>query len=170
MVKPNVCVFISGDLIQREDAIKELKKYHDDYSVAICTGGGKQINQAFKERGFEVDFGPLGRNTKTLEERQLARDILEQNQARIQDLLDEHKVHARVFIPVWNIADVLCPMGKEVMLLATYIGYDLVLIFTFESRVREKEMWSSEIAESFNTKKKEKTRELNKIKVVGFKD
>ena len=56
--------------------------------MVILVGGGTQINRAFEEAGLKPGkHGPLGRETNSFKERQLARDTLEYNQAELQDLL-----------------------------------------------------------------------------------
>ena len=121
----------------------------------ICVGGGSQINEEFQRRGIEIDFGPLGRETKNFPERQLARDILERNQAKVQDLLAENGINAVVVIPVLNIGSVLCHVNGDVYTRAAYLGFDKLFVVTGEARKADKE----------------KTFEgLGKIKVIGFPD
>ena len=108
MSRKTAFVKVSGDLVLRDDVIAWLKwqSETEHYFLVICIGGGSQINDAFKSKGYPVEFGPLGRETKTFEERQLARDILETNQAEIQDLLAEQGIQATVIIPVLDIGSV----------------------------------------------------------------
>ena len=100
-----------------------------------------------------------------MEERQLARDILEKNQALVQDLLDEKGINARVVIPSRTIATVLCPENGDVMVLSAYIGFDKILIFTKKNMVKAKRRWLKKVANVFQHIEKG---ELDKIKVVGF--
>ena len=166
MAKPNAFVKISGNLIEKEDVLGWLKNLSRKYFVVVCIGGGKQINKAFQDHGFDINFGTLGRITKTLEERQVARDVLEQNQAMIQDLLDEQGIHARVSKPVLDIATVLCHVNGDIQVLAAYNGYDSLYILTLESKVKDKETWLKKLAECFVPG--EEDARLDKIKVIGF--
>ena len=100
MAKQNALIKISGSLLKDKKAIAEIKKISKKYSTVLLIGGGEQINKAFEKKGWKVKFGPLGRITKTLEEKQLARDILEKNQEIVQDMIDELGIGARVIIPV----------------------------------------------------------------------
>ncbi len=116
-------------------------------------GGGTQINKAFEEKGFSIEFGPQGRITKSFEERQLARDVLEKNQMYVQDLLAENGIMATVIIPVLDIASVLNHInGDDFILLAT--GFDEVYILTLENRA---------------SAKKEQFKNYPRIKVLGFR-
>ncbi len=165
MVKPNAFVKISGNLLEKEEVIEWLKDISKQYFLAICIGGGEQINEAFKKKGFDIKFGPLGRITESLEERQLARDILEKNQAFIQDLVDEKGISARVIIPVDDIATVLCHVNGDVKLLAAYNGYHRLFMLTSKDMVKKKRLWVKRVARVFEVIEKG---ELDKIEVVGF--
>lgn len=165
MAKPNAFVKISGNLLEKEEVIEWLKELSRQYFIAICIGGGEQINEAFKEKGFSIKFGPLGRITESLEERQLARDILEKNQAFIQDLVDEKGISARVIIPVDDIATVLCHQNGDVKLLAAYNGYQRLFILTSKDMVKKKKLWVKRVTKVFEVIEKGK---LDKIEVIGF--
>ena len=170
MAKKNGIVKISGDLLHdkevREAVRVRLRKIAEQYSLVIISGGGTDINKAFKERGFDIKFCPLGRVTDTLEQRQLARNILEQNQAAEQDMLDEDEISARVVIPMREIGTVLCPENGDLMFLSAYLGFDKGFIFTKKERVEAKKSWLVKIAQAFEHI--ERGGELEKIEVVGF--
>ena len=165
MAKPNAFIKMSGNLLDKEEVLEWLKKISKEYYVVICIGGGKQINEAFIKRGFKIRFGPLGRKTDSLDEKQLARDVLERNQATIQDLIDEKGIIARVIIPFLEIATVLCPVNSDVMALAAYIGFDKVFILTSLEIEKKKKRWVKAVAKVFEVIQKGG---LDKIEVVGF--
>jgi len=165
MTKPNAFVKISGNLLENPAVIEWLMLLSKDFYVAICIGGGEQINEAFAKQGWPIKFGPLGRITLTLEERQLARDVLEQNQAMVQDMLDSRGIAARAIIPVDDIGGVLCHINGDVLLLAAYNGYDKLFLLTLESRVEKKKAWVKSLTEVFESIEKG---DLNKIEVIGF--
>ena len=165
MAKPNALVKISGNLLEKKEVIERLRVLSRSYFLVILIGGGEQINTAFKEKGFGIKFSPLGRITESLVERQLARDILETNQAFIQDLLDEEGITARVIIPVMDIATVLCHVNGDVEILAAYGGFDKLFLFTLKDKVEEKNLWLKELAKCFEYIERG---ELDKIEVVGF--
>ncbi|GEM_PF-647833 len=138
MPRKNCLVKISGDALGSEtlDWIKDLSS---DNFVVVCVGGGTQINEAFIEAGLPVGkFGPLGRETQTFQERQLARDVLEKNQAAVQDELALRGVYASVVIPVLDIGTVLCHINGDQFVLAAYHGFDSIFVVTTIERVEEK--------------------------------
>ena len=152
MPRKTAFVKISGDLIDKESVLDWLRSIAETFFTVICVGGGTQINKAFRERGFAVEFGQQGRITKSFEERQLARDVLEKNQLYVQDLLAENGIMATVIIPVLDIASVLNHInGDDFVLLVT--GFDEVYILTIENRVNVKE---------------EQFKNYPRIKIVGF--
>lgn len=165
MPKPNAFVKISGNLLENAAVLEWLRELAKIYFVAICIGGGEQINEAFEKQGFPIEFGLLGRETSSLEGRQLARDVLERNQASIQDQLDDVGVNARVIIPVTDIGSVLCHINGDVLFLAAYIGFDKLFMLTTEDKVKAKKLWLEQIIAALKVNNKG---ELNKIEVVGF--
>lgn len=70
---------ISGDLISKKEVIDKIREISQEYFTVITIGGGTQISEAFQRKGFPIKFGPLGREAGSLEEKQLARDVLEKN-------------------------------------------------------------------------------------------
>ena len=156
MARKTVLIKVSGDLVSRKDFLAWVKQIVDveNYFTVICTGGGTQINEAFKVQGFAAsEFGPLGRETKNFAERQLARDVLEKNQAEIQDILAENKIQATVILPVLDIGSVLCHVNGDIFVLTAYLGYDKIYVCTLDGRKDKK------------TKEYEK---YPKIEVVSF--
>ncbi len=154
MARPTALVKISGDLVDRADVIEWLREVAAHNFTVILVGGGVNINQAFKNAGFPTGkHGPLGRETQSLKERQLARDVLEMNQELLQDLLAARGIVATVIIPVLDIGSVLCHINGDVFVLTAYIGFDKIFILTLSERVAEKQ------------KELEK---YPKIQVIGF--
>ncbi len=72
MAKSKVLVKVSGDLLtdQGGTITKWIRSLVADHSVTILTGGGRQINNHFKRRGWVREFGLLGRRTNFLRQRQ----------------------------------------------------------------------------------------------------
>lgn len=135
----NCLIKISGDLTTPpEKLIEFIRQISNDFFVVICLGGGTQINKAFENKGFEIKFGPLGRETNNLEQRQLARDILEINQAKFQDVLQKAGVHAAVVIPAIEVGTVLCHVNGDQYVLAAYNGFDSIFIVTLYERLEAK--------------------------------
>lgn len=146
-------VKISGDLIHMDAILEWIRNLTRDYFVVVCTGGGSQISETLDARGLKSHFGPLGRELDSFVSRQIARDVLEENQAAVQDLLASKGIPAVVIIPVLDIGSVLCHVNGDVYTTAAYLGFDRVIIMT--TREREE-------------KKRAETAHLSKIEVIGF--
>ncbi|MHB8660494.1 MAG: hypothetical protein ACYC75_00930 [Minisyncoccota bacterium] len=131
MLRKTSFVKVSGDQFRYPEFLSWIAKLTERSYVTVCIGGGTQINKEFARRGFPVKkHGPLGRESETFEERQLARDILENNAAECEDLLAEKGIHIRVAIPVMDIGGVLCHLNGDLMIRAAYLGYDELFIIT----------------------------------------
>lgn len=156
MARKTAFVKLTGDLAEvRPDVIEWLRALASDHYVVICTGGGTQINKIFSERGIPFVFGPLGREIGTFEGRQLARNVLETNQAEIQDRLAEHGINATVIIPVLDVGSVLCHINGDVFVHAAYLGFDRIFVLTLKSRTE---------------RKKKEFEKYPKVEIVGFPD
>jgi len=154
MPRKTAFVKVSGDLCTSEDFIKKLKELCEEFFVVVCVGAGTQINNIFTKRGIGVcKHGPLGRETRSFKERQLARDTLEENQAELQDLLADRKIVATVIIPVIDVGSVLCHINGDQMVKTAYLGFDYLFVVTTPERHKQKE---SELLG------------LNKIQVLSF--
>jgi len=139
MSRKSVFVKVSGDLCLLPEFVARIEKIAREYFVVICVGGGTQINKGFEKAGIALEeYGPLGRETKTFEERQLARDILEVNQARLQDHLAKEKITATVIIPVLDIGSVLCHVNGDQMVRTCYLGFDHLFVMTTPDRLEQK--------------------------------
>jgi hypothetical protein len=153
MPRKNCFVKISGDMLSN-DVLNWIRELSQEYFVVVCVGGGTQINEAFAEAGLPVGkFGPLGRKTSCLKEKQSARDVLEKNQAEIQDRLAEVDVRISVVIPVIEIGTVLCHVNGDQFALSVYHGFDILYVVTTNDRLE---------------KKKEFFAPYKKIQVIGF--
>jgi hypothetical protein len=153
MPRKNCLIKLSGDSLDGK-VLEWIEKLTKEYFVVVCVGGGTQINEAFKIAGFDVGmFGPMGRETKKLEEKQLARDVLERNQQQIQDKLALLGVHVSVVIPVIEVGTVLCHVNGDQFLLSCYNGFEKMYVVTTAERLE---------------KKKEQFSLYPKIEVIGF--
>ncbi len=138
-LRPTAFVKMSGDFAEsRADVIAWIKKLSEVYYVVVCIGGGKQINAEFERRGWPIKFGPLGRETETFEQRQAARDALELNEARVQDLFDQQGIVVHVITPVLIVGNVLCHVNGDTMVETVYLGYDRSFVLTLDERVADK--------------------------------
>ena len=123
-IRKNCFVKISGGMLDNKEVLNLIKELRQEYFVVICVGGGEQINEAFNKANIPIEFGPLGRILDTLEKKQLARNILEKNQAKIQDGLSSLGINISVEIPVIYFGTVLCHVNGDMSVLAAYNGFD----------------------------------------------
>lgn len=136
--KPNCLIKLSGDQLSK-NVLRWVKGLTKSHFVVICVGGGTQINSAFARAGIPVrKFGILGRECKTLRERQLARDVLERNRERVQRGLASIGASACVVVPVLEIGTVLCHVNGDQFVLTAYHGYETIYVVTSKPRVKIK--------------------------------
>jgi hypothetical protein len=137
MSRKTVLVKVSGDIYTSPVFInKIIKQLSKKYFVVICVGGGTQINKMF---GTKIPHGPLGRELATFKDRQDARNILENNQVKLQDILAEKRIPASVIVPVFEIGTVLCHVNGDKFLEMAYLGYDILFVVTTPDRLEKKE-------------------------------
>lgn len=154
MPRKTAFVKVSGDLCGAPRFIAALHKLTRNCFVVICVGGGTQINKAFERAGIKAGkHGPLGRQAKNFKERQIARDVLEKNQAQLQDALADQGVIATVVIPVLDVGSVLCHVNGDQMVRTVYLGFDNLFIITTPER---------------HVQKAKEFEDLPKVKVLSF--
>ena len=150
---PNIFVKVSGDEYSNPKFLTWLQRLTKKGWVVICIGGGTQISAAFDAKGYKTTFGPLGRETKTFGERQTARNVLEENQAALQNALFRKGIRVAVELPVVYVGTVLCHVNGDLMVRLAYLGFNkLYVVTTPERRARK----ATEFAD------------LPKVKVVAF--
>ena len=136
MVK-NILVKVSGDVIEKEEVLNFIKeKARENYVVVIC-GAGTKIGEAFDKKGCKIKFNEHGRVTETFEERQIIRDVLEDEQRKLQDKLVG--TGASVIIPIIELGSVLCHINGDMYVKAGYLGFGEIYVFTLKDRVGDKE-------------------------------
>lgn len=138
MTRKTAFVKVSGDVCRHGDFLEWVRDLSCTYFTVLCVGGGTQINKVFKERGHDSNHGPLGRETATFQQRQLARDILEENQVAVQDMLAARNICASVITPVLDLGTVLCHVNGDTMVHAAYLGYDTLFVVTTCERHEKK--------------------------------
>jgi len=82
---------------------------------------------------------------RSFEERQAQRDVLERNQALLQDALAEKGVFALVEIPILTIGAVICPINGDQMVRTVYLGYDELCVVTTKARAEKKHHMFAEL-------------------------
>jgi hypothetical protein len=154
MSRKSAFVKVSGDIWQDNSFIDWVKKLSEDHFVVICVGGGTQINEAFKASGIALTtHGPLGRELDCIEHKQIARDVLELNRDKLQDILAAKNVRASVIIPVLKIGTVICHVNGDTYIRTAYLGFEHLFVVTTQDRVESK---------------KAQYLDLPKIEVVGI--
>jgi len=132
----NVLIKASGDVIDKKEVLNfAKKKARKNYVVLIC-GAGTKIGSALEKHGYKIKFNEHGRITKTIEEREIARGILEGEQRRLEDKLIGTGVC--VEIPIIKLGSVLCPINGDSYVKAGYLGFDEIYVFTLRDRVVNK--------------------------------
>ena len=137
---------ISGDLYENPDAINFIGQIAKNGYTVVCVGGGTQINTALEQRGYTLTkHGPLGRDLLTEEERLIARDVLETNKQRLEDILSKINVSATVIIPVLEIGNVMCHINGDEFIRSAYNGFDKLYILTLlERKIKKEQEFSRE--------------------------
>lgn len=149
MVK-NVLIKVSGDVVEKGGVLDFIAdKARENYVVVVC-GAGTKIGAAPEERGHEVKFNRHGRVTESFEERRIVRNVLEQEQKKLQDKLVG--TGANVVAPIIEMASVLCHINGDAYVRAGYLGFEEIYVFTLKDRVEAK----MEVFEGFS-----------KVEVVG---
>lgn len=135
MIK-NVLVKASGDVVNKARFFNfMLEKTNGNYVVLIC-GAGTKINEALQKAGYKIKFNDHGRETKTWEERMIARNVLEKEEKRLQDKFVGQGVV--VMAPILYAGAVLCPINGDNMVKALHLGFDQVYVFTKKDRRKVK--------------------------------
>ena len=156
--RPNCLIKLSGDAVGISDELKNfIREKMKTHFVVVLVGGGRQINDEFRRRGWnelaDRPHGVLGRELDTLEQKQVARDVLERNQARVQDLLAQEGIMVTVEIPVFYPGTVLTHLNGDLFVQACYLSFQELFIITTPERVQQK---------------RNQFQHLPKIRVVAF--
>lgn len=148
----NILIKGSGDITDSQDFFDfVVEKAQNNYVVMIC-GGGTKIGAALEKSGYAVKFDELGRRvTKTWEERMIMRDILEQEEKRLQDKFVGKGV--TIVPPILYAGSVLCPINGDDLVKAYDLGFDEIYVFTKNERVE---------------KKKIVFQEMKKVEIIGI--
>ena len=148
----NVLIKGSGDVTDSQKFFDfAVEKALNNYVLVIC-GGGTKISLALESAGYTIEFDELGsRITKTWEERIIMRNVLENEEKRLQDEFVGKGIV--VESPILYGGKVLCPINGDDLVWAYRIGYDEIYVFTTMDRVEEK---------------KHKFHDIPKVKVAGI--
>ncbi|MFA6257688.1 MAG: hypothetical protein WC671_01605 [Candidatus Paceibacterota bacterium] len=156
MIPKELFVKVSGSVFLLPEFINWVAEISIGYKIVICVGGGTQIKHEFMRRGWDTGkFGPLGRETQQNSEQYwIAREILEDNKKKLEELLRIAGVDNFVVeIPMINIGKSYRHINGDQYILAAYLGFHVLYIATLVKRVEAK---------------KQQFAHLSKIRVKAF--
>lgn len=133
----NVLFKASGDCVDNPEVCDfVVQEASENYVVLIC-GCGTKTSSALKDAGYEIEYNdPHGHITKTWEERKIARDVLEEEEKRVQNMFVGKGVV--VTAPILYAGSVLCHINGDNLVKAYYLGFDEIYVFTLAERAEEK--------------------------------
>lgn len=130
----NILIKVSGDLVDNKKTFAFIKKKAEKNFVVVLIGGGSEISKTLAEEGVKSFFTETGRVITTFKGRQIARDILEQHQKKLQDRINEAGITAVVEVPVINLGSVLCHINADRLASDSSINFDKTCIITLKGR------------------------------------
>lgn len=140
MAMPNALVKCSGSLLDSWEVIHFLHCKQRQYALRVVCGGGEQINQVFRDKGWPIDFGPFGRICEGFEQRLAAENVLKINAAALEDRLHESDVRAQIITPVLDkeVGGVTCHVNGDLMPILCYNGFDKIYVCTKTTEAQRK--------------------------------
>jgi len=132
-----ILVKVSGDVIKKEEFYNWLTCIANPLNrIFILCGGGSSITNALKEGGIPYEFGPQGREIKSLEGKRLALKILQKQKFFVERKLREKHIIATVLIPVIKITNKICHINGDSYAIALYPNFDKIYIITLKERTK----------------------------------
>lgn len=133
----NILIKGSGDITDSQQFFNFVfEKTRSNYVVVIC-GGGTKISAALQEAGYAVEYDELDRRIiHTWEERVIMRDVIEQEEKRLQDKFVGKGVI--VVPPILYAGSVLCPINGDDLVKAYDLGFDEIYVLTKKERIKKK--------------------------------
>jgi hypothetical protein len=125
---------MSGDLKEKESVFQWFAMISKNSLLTICTGGGTQINEAFKKKDWPIVFDQNGRICETFEQGLLAYEILERNKRELENELKVREIKATVVIPAFKDGKNIYHINGD-KYLCDCEGYDERHILTLSERV-----------------------------------
>jgi len=133
----DILVKVSGDLEDQDcfyDWLASISKPRN--RLFILCGGGTLITSVLERYGIPYEFGPAGREIKSVKGRLLARFVLEGLKFMIDNKLHERRIKATVFAPFREIGDAVYHMNGDNYALALYPNFDKIYIATIRGRTK----------------------------------
>ena len=155
-----IFIKVSGSLINNPRFYHFMASMGDPKAVKIvlCVGGGEQINENLKKAGYNVSgtFGPAGREQENAKAKAITYQTLITNKQIVErELLKRHCAPPLYMCipPIIHIGEELCFVNGDNMVVAAYLGYDLLFVATLKER--------------FDAKS-EQFKDYRKVQIVGF--
>jgi len=133
----NILIKVSGDISNNEEFFNFAKKKAKNNYVFVICGAGTKISEVLNKSGYKIKYDDNhGRITQTFAERKIVRDVLEDEEKRLQDKFIGTGV--AVGAPILNAGPVLCHINGDNLAKAYYLGFDEIYVFTLKSRIERK--------------------------------
>lgn len=133
----NKLIKVSGDLVGNQDATRIIKSEAINNFTVVLVGAGSDISGALKKERLDSVFTEAGRVISEFRGRQLARNILEENQKAMQNELIKNGINAIVEIPVISLGGVLCHLNGDNMAVACSVNFDETIVITKKGRSKD---------------------------------
>lgn len=132
-----ILVKVSGDFQDKEVFYKWLKSINlPSNDLFILCGGGTAISQILEQHGITSKFGPSGREINSKAGRQAALQVLEKQKANVEKNLEQRKIIASVFTPVFRVGDKNFHLNGDNLATALYPNFDKIFILTLKGRIK----------------------------------
>jgi acetylglutamate kinase len=133
----DILVKVSGSLVEDERFYDWLSLVSSSFNkLFVLCGGGESITKILKEREIPYEFGPQGREIKSIEGKRLAQQVLEEERNLVESKLEERGIDATVFIPVVEIGGKIFHINGDSYAIAMYPNFDKIYIVTLKGRTK----------------------------------
>ena len=138
-----ILVKASSRLIRHPDLYPRLREQAEESPLRAVGGGGEQINEEFRKRGWPIEFGTFGRICVEEEHKDEAALILKRNADILEDQFRRARLPVEVIVPVMSadMGRVTCHVNGDFYPIIGYNGYKRSLVFTAMKDVERKRRW-----------------------------
>ena len=131
---PNILIKVSGDLVKNEHFRAFTRDKAKRAHVVVIVGGGTQISKKLTAEGYSIGFNNGVRHHPSLESRKIARSVLEEIQADVQDNLPGC---CEIIIPCIKIGSVICHVNADDYFRILIPNFDKSYLFTLQGRRKD---------------------------------
>ena len=133
----DILVKVSGSLVEAERFYDWLFSIYSSFNkLFIICGGGSSITEALEKEGIPYNFGPQGREIKSLKGKRLALRVLQKKRAFVEKKLEERGIKADVDMPVKKFGNKICLINGDSYALALYPEFNKIYIVTLKGRTK----------------------------------